>query len=85
MPRSAVGRTAVCLALAGWLLSGSLALAASPTPGPLASGDVRTGGEGAGLVGAPFLAAGGVVVVGLLAAGLTIAYVRYGRGGSQHP
>ena len=85
MPRSAVRRAAVCLVLAGWLLFSSQAVAASPTPGPLASGDVRTGGEGAGLVGAPFLAAGGVIVVGLLAAGLTTAYVRFGRAGPKHP
>jgi hypothetical protein len=82
MPRSTVRRAAVGLVLAAWLLLGPQVMAASPTPAPLASGDVRTGGEGAGLVGAPFLAAAGVVVVGLLAAGLTTAYVRFGRGGS---
>jgi hypothetical protein len=66
--------------VAAWLLLVPVATAASPTPAPLASGDVRTGGEGAGLVGSPFLAAAGVVVVGLLAAGLTTAYVRLGGG-----
>ena len=75
--------------LACWLVIGAQAMAASPTPSttpaPLASGDVRTGGEGAGLVGAPFLAAGGVIVIGLLAAGLTTAYVRFGRSGPKHP
>jgi hypothetical protein len=82
MPRSVVLRIGVCLPLAAWLLLvawlllGPVVMAASPTPAPLASGDVRSGGEGAGLVGSPFLAAAGVVVIGLLAAGLTTAYVR---------
>ncbi|MFI5254738.1 MAG: hypothetical protein ACHQ15_04705, partial [Candidatus Limnocylindrales bacterium] len=68
--------TAALLVVA-WLLvaHAPLAAAGSPTPEPLASGDVRTSGEGAGLVGAPFLALGGVIVVGLAVAGLTVAYV----------
>lgn len=51
---------------------------ASPSPVPSADlgGDTRTVGEGPGLVGAPFLAIGGVVLLGLVSAGLTIAYVR---------
>jgi hypothetical protein len=81
MPPSVVLRIGTSLLLAAWLLLVPVAMAASPTPAPLASGDVRTGGEGAGLVGSPFLAAAGVVVIGLLAAGLTTAYVRLGRGG----
>ena len=80
MPRMAIVRFVLGLALALWPLLGPVAFAASPTPAPLASGDVRTGGEGAGLVGAPFLAAAGVVAVGLVAAGLTTVYVRFGRG-----
>jgi hypothetical protein len=82
MPRTAILRIALGLAFATWLCLAPAAMAASPTPGPLASGDVRTGGEGAGLVGAPFLALAGVVGVGLVAAGLTIVYVRLGRGAS---
>jgi hypothetical protein len=84
MPRTASLRIslglALGLALATWLCLPPLAMAASPTPAPLASGDVRTGGEGAGLVGAPFLAAAGVVVIGLVAAGLTVVWVRLARG-----
>jgi hypothetical protein len=83
MPARAIRRAGACLLLTGWLLLAPATLAASPTPAPLASGDVRTGGEGAGLVGTPFLAAGGVIVVGLLAAGLATAYVRFGRSGSE--
>ena len=80
MPRTAILRVALGLAVGAWLCLVPVAWAASPTPAPLASGDVRTGGEGAGLVGSPFLAAAGVVVIGLLAAGVTTAYVRLGRG-----
>jgi hypothetical protein len=80
MPRSAVLRIVLGIAFVTWLCLVPLAWAASPTPAPLASGDVRTGGEGAGLVGSPFLAAAGVVAIGLVAVGLTTAYVRLGRG-----
>ncbi|MGH2406995.1 MAG: hypothetical protein ACRDF7_02800 [Candidatus Limnocylindrales bacterium] len=91
MLRSVVVRVAVavivvaCATLVLWLLFGPQVMAASPTPAPLASGDVRTSGEGAGLVGAPFLAAGGVIVIGLMAAGLATAYVRFGRNGPKLP
>ncbi|HYM84417.1 MAG TPA: hypothetical protein VEY67_09730 [Candidatus Dormibacteraeota bacterium] len=47
---------------------------ASPTPAP--AGDPRSSGEGAGLVGAPLMAVGGVLIVGLLAVGGTLVYVR---------
>jgi len=56
--------------------------AASPTPTEAIVGDTRSPGEGPGLVGAPFLAIGGVLGLGLAAAGLTLLYVR-ATGGSN--
>jgi hypothetical protein len=58
--------------------------AASPEPSAGAGGDTRSAGEGPGLVGAPGLAIGGVVLLGLVSAGLTLAYIRLtgGSGGS---
>ncbi|HEY6058781.1 MAG TPA: hypothetical protein VIV06_12180 [Candidatus Limnocylindrales bacterium] len=53
----------------------AVVLAASPTPTP-AGGDTRSPGEGPGLVGAPILAIGGVLLVGVLAAAGTLVYVR---------
>jgi hypothetical protein len=47
----------------------------APAPSGLA-GDTRSSGEGPGLVGSPALAIGGVVVLGLLAVGATLLYVR---------
>ena len=55
--------------------------AATPSPSEAIVGDTRSPGEGPGLVGAPFLAIGGVLLLGLAAAGLTIVYVR-ATGGS---
>jgi hypothetical protein len=53
---------------------------ASPVANPAASaaagGDTRSAGEGPGLVGSPVLAVGGVLALGLAAAGLTLLYVR---------
>lgn len=56
--------------------------AASPAPSPDTTGDTRSAGEGPGLVGAPLLAIGGVLGLGLLSALVTIAYVRLTGGGS---
>jgi hypothetical protein len=47
----------------------------SPASSALA-GDTRSSGEGPGLVGTPALAIGAVLLVGLLAAGATLLYVR---------
>ena len=81
MPLRSVLR-AVCLAgiltalVVPALLAPASAAAASPSPGVVAGGDTRSEGEGAGLVGSPFLVALAVVGVGLAAAGLTIVYVK---------
>jgi hypothetical protein len=73
-------------ALAGALLTGLLgpgdARAASPEPSNDLGGDTRSSGAGPGLVGAPGLAIGGVILLGLVAAGLTTAYIRF-TGGSR--
>jgi hypothetical protein len=55
------------------------AMAASPDPSPIIGGDTRSGGEGAGLAGQPFVALIGVIVLGLLTAGFATAYVRLRR------
>ncbi len=47
----------------------------SPTPSPVA-GDTRSAGEGPGFVGAPLLAIGGVLAIGLGTAALTVLFVR---------
>ena len=48
----------------------------SPTSGFLATGDPRSNGQGPGLVGSPFAIAFGVVLLGAVAAGGTLLYVR---------
>jgi hypothetical protein len=48
----------------------------SPTPGFLDTGDPRSNGQGPGLVGSPFAVAFGVVLLGVVAAGGTLLYVR---------
>ncbi len=50
-------------------------LAASPQPSSV-SGDTRSAGEAPGFIGAPLLAIGAVLGLGLLAAIATIGYVR---------
>lgn len=74
--------TAIGLA---WLVLAAVtgqAVAASPEPstGP---GDPRSPGEGPGFVGEPLLAIGAVVLIGALAAGLTLAWVRLSDRGSS--
>lgn len=66
------------LLLAVLLLFPVIASAASPSPTPASSGDPR-GGTAPSLTGDPLLAAAGVILVGLAAAGLAILYVRLGR------
>ena len=67
---------AVDLALARTLAVASPVLAASPTPSSLPGGDPRSSGQGPGLVGDPLFAIGVVVLIGLVALGVTAAYVR---------
>jgi hypothetical protein len=75
----AVGLTAMPVALAAGPVAASAgsqpAGGTSPRPSALA-GDTRSSGEGPGLVGTPLLAIGGVVLVGLVAVGGTLLYVR---------
>ena len=54
--------------------------AASPSPTIVGSGDPRSEGEGAGLVGDPLLVALGVVALGVGASALTVVAVRLRRG-----
>jgi hypothetical protein len=80
--------SSLVLAAVVLLAAGRPAASASPEPGasgspePSASsgildtGDPRSNGQGPGLVGSPFAVALGVVVLGLLAAGGTVLYVR---------
>jgi hypothetical protein len=52
------------------------ALAATAEPSIATGGDPRSNGQGPGLVGTPGLAILGVVLIGVLAIGITTAYVR---------
>jgi len=78
---AAVG-LAMALVLALPVAAASPEPAASSPPQPSASppildtGDPRSNGQGPGLVGSPFAVAFGVVVLGVLAAGGTLLYVR---------
>jgi hypothetical protein len=60
--------------LATWLAAA--AFAAEPSASPGAGGDPRSSGEGPGLVGEPAVAIAIVAVVGLVALGGTLLYVR---------
>jgi predicted small secreted protein len=74
------GRLRRCLGAGASLLSSLVlaaapVLAADPTASP-AGGDVRTSPTAPGLVGDPLFAVAGVVVIGLVALGATLLYVR---------
>lgn len=80
-------RAVTAIMVACWLLAFALivpavVVGASPVPTPEAGGDTRSAGEGPGLVGAPLLAIGGVLALGIVAAGGTLLYVR-ATGGSK--
>ena len=62
-------------ALAGWLALAAVTLAATPTPGTEA-GDPRSSGQGPGLVGDPLFAVLAVIVIGVTAVLLTLAWIR---------
>ena len=73
-PRAGGLWTAACLL--AWLAMAAIpALAVDPTPSP-AGGDVRTSATAPGLVGDPLFAIAGVVLIGLIAVGATLLYVR---------
>ena len=64
------------------LLLAALALGADPSAAStevLAGGDLRSEGEGPGLVGNPLLILVAVVGLGLATAGVTVLVVRLGR------
>ena len=63
------------IATVTWLAFATLTLAASPTPG-VEAGDPRSSGQGPGLVGDPFLAVHAVVVIGVTAVLVTLAWIR---------
>jgi hypothetical protein len=65
------------------LVAVTAALAESPSPSP-AGGDPRSAGQGPGLVGDPLVAIGIVVLIGIVALGVTLAYVR-ASGGPREP
>lgn len=67
---------AIALALG---LAPAPAAAQSPSPPIVGETDTRSEGEGAGLVGAPFLVAAGVVILGLASVGATLLYLRLAR------
>ena len=59
-----------------WLATSVTVLAASPSPTSGPGGDPRSSGQGPGLVGDPLLAILVVTVIGLVALGATLLYVR---------
>jgi hypothetical protein len=69
------GLRAVGWLLAWLLLAASPVFAADPTASP-ATGDARSSATAPGLVGDPLFALVGVVVIGLVATGATLLYVR---------
>ena len=73
--RRAVRLVAGVAAAVGWLAFTGLAHAASPTPGTEA-GDPRSSGQGPGLVGDPLFAILAVVVIGVTAVLVTLAWIR---------
>jgi hypothetical protein len=78
---------AVAALVVALLLMPAVAAAASPdaSGGPGGGGDPRSVGEGPGLVGDPLFALGMVVGIGLVAAGLTVLYVRATGGPRGRP
>ena len=77
-----IGLTLLAVGLA-WALLGAAtgsALAASPSASPVTGGDPRSSGQGPGLVGDPLLAIGLVLLIGAVATGATLAYVRFTGG-----
>ena len=74
--RRLVRVAAVVAVIVAGLSSAATALAASPSPSDAISGDPRSSGQGPGLVGNPAAAILLVVVVAVVAVGLTLLYVR---------
>ena len=75
----AAGLACVALALViavAPLVLPATALGASPAPSAAPTGDTRSSGEGPGLVGQPLVIALGVVLLGLVSAGVALLYVR---------
>lgn len=74
-----VGLACIALALVlavAPLLVPATTLGASPTPTAAPVGDTRSSGEGPGLVGQPFVIALGVILLGIVSAGVAVAYAR---------
>lgn len=80
--RVAVASLVAAVVLATWLAAG--ALGAEPSASPGTGGDPRSSGQGPGLVGEPGFAIAVVVLVGLVALGGTLLYVR-ATGGPRRP
>jgi acetyl-CoA acetyltransferase len=73
---SAVRRAAISIATgAAWFALAVAAFAASPTPG-VEAGDPRSSGQGPGLVGDPLFAVLAVIVIGVTAVLVTLAWIR---------
>jgi hypothetical protein len=73
----AIGLALLAISLLWGLLGAvGVANAASPAPTSVTGGDPRSAGEGPGLVGAPFIAIGAVVALGVIAAVATSVWIR---------
>jgi hypothetical protein len=73
--RGAIRTGLAVVSATSWLAFAAGALAATPSPGTEA-GDPRSSGQGPGLVGDPLLAVLTVVVIGITAVLVTLAWIR---------
>ena len=81
----AIGLALLAISLVwGALGAVGVAAAASPAATSVSGGDPRSAGEGPGLVGAPFVAIGAVIALGIVAAVATTVWVRL-TGGPRRP
>lgn len=82
--RAARALTVDAIARVLWLAPMTI-MAASPSPAAQGGGDPRSSGSGPGLVGDPLAAILIVVVIGALALGATLVYVRATGGREARP
>ncbi|MBM4409156.1 MAG: hypothetical protein FJ038_11325 [Chloroflexi bacterium] len=92
--RRAVGLLATVVVLGGWagVMAAPIVLpavapqagAATPSATPGDAGDTRSAGQGPGLVGEPLMAIAAVLLLGVAAALLTLAYIRLTNARGEH-
>lgn len=83
--RARAGAAGVAGGIVTAVAAAGRALAQSPTPSNVVSGDPRSSGQGPGLVGDPGGAIAAVLLVAALALVLTLLYVRATGGPGRRP